>query len=89
MDVNWKLGQDQSTPPAWGATVHTGTWDTTRGGFNPRPPRGGRPGTDVGTKVANAVSIHAPRVGGDSASRIFLPIEILVSIHAPRVGGDR
>ena len=33
--------------------------------FNPRPPRGGRPGWITGTAAGLGISIHAPREGGD------------------------
>ena len=35
------------------------------GHFNPRPPRGGRRRADRGLEVFCAISIHAPREGGD------------------------
>ena len=79
-------------------------------GFNPRPPRGGRPstrrktqpptmfqstppawgatGADVVAGRGGAVSIHAPRVGGD-VNQFQARRAGVVSIHAPRVGGDR
>ena len=35
-----------------------------------------------------AISIHAPRVGGDGR-KAGVPVDAaLISIHAPRVGGD-
>ena len=33
--------------------------------FNPRPPRGGRPSVGIFGHVGLAISIHAPREGGD------------------------
>ena len=55
--------------------------------FNPRPPRGGRPGWITGTAAGLDISIHAPREGGDVVvSRLSQILEI--SIHAPREGGD-
>ncbi len=35
----------------------------------------------------SAISIHAPRVGGDSEIDVIL-MDQIISIHAPRVGGD-
>ena len=34
------------------------------------------------------VSIHAPRVGGDTGEIKIRLTAMVVSIHAPRVGGD-
>ena len=33
--------------------------------FNPRPPRGGRPGYQYEDLRLDVISIHAPREGGD------------------------
>ena len=77
----------QSTPPAWGATPASGNnalfwW------FQSTPPAWGATfWADVFERPFN-VSIHAPRVGGDS-SLSEAGGGTLVSIHAPRVGGDR
>ena len=35
-----------------------------------------------------AISIHAPREGGDLLPMMFLPLTG-ISIHAPREGGDK
>ena len=35
-----------------------------------------------------AISIHAPREGGDDDSGVVAAITNLISIHAPREGGD-
>ena len=60
----------QSTPPAWGATPTAGLQCRhAQYGFNPRPPRGGRPNAGDRAAAAAAVSIHAPRVGGDGTCR--------------------
>ena len=55
--------------------------------FNPRSPRGERPGAVVGIHAVVRISIHAPRVGSDScrSRRACIP---RISIHAPRVGSD-
>ena len=34
------------------------------------------------------ISIHAPREGGDSGTRIYTYDNTGISIHAPREGGD-
>ena len=58
----------QSTPPVWGATG-TSYFEFMRGGFQSTPPVWGA------TRVLSLrglfcdISIHAPRVGGDSESR--------------------
>ena len=79
----------QSTPPAWGATraLHDEVCEGIR--FNPRPPRGGRHADGHQYGYCDGVSIHAPRVGGDTGDALMpLPLSS-VSIHAPRVGGDK
>ena len=58
-------GKFQSTPPARGATFVYGCSAYFSGHFNPRPPRGGRPGWITGTASGLGISIHAPREGGD------------------------
>ena len=35
-----------------------------------------------------AISIHAPREGGDTDPEVILDIITHISIHAPREGGD-
>jgi len=55
----------QSTPPAWGATCHVPLAGSTSDCFNPRPPRGGDQ-SELNPETPDIVSIHAPRVGGDS-----------------------
>ena len=56
----------QSTPPAWGATQADRAQGFKGYCFNPRPPRGGRPEERRTREAEYAVSIHAPRVGGDA-----------------------
>ena len=55
----------QSTPPVRGATIQG--YDIYLSGphFNPRPPCGGRLKWQEAVNDANAISIHAPRAGGD------------------------
>ncbi len=77
----------QSTLPARGATV--AYYRNDKGGidFNPRSPRGERPGPQGGPGRPGSISIHAPREGSDSKSdgrADHRPI----SIHAPREGSD-
>ena len=55
--------------------------------FNPRPPRGGRPGA-VGLIPPSKISIHAPREGGDLMLHGRHALVLIISIHAPREGGD-
>ena len=56
--------------------------------FNPRPPRGGRPLGQVVQFPDFAISIHAPREGGDPQQFQQLQQQAKISIHAPREGGD-
>ena len=55
----------QSTPPARGATDGAICRRRSMGNFNPRPPRGGRPGDALHGVQPAVISIHAPREGGD------------------------
>ena len=55
----------QSTPPVWGATDAYLLIISKRGDFNPRPPCGGRQYLICFLSDCFAISIHAPRVGGD------------------------
>ena len=63
----------QSTPPARGATSGSGSVAPHSIGFNPRPPRGGRPEQAAVDARRAAVSIHAPRAGGDLSRRAGTP----------------
>ena len=56
--------------------------------FNPRPPRGGRRKTIARLEQTLAISIHAPREGGDHRHRLRGVLPGDISIHAPREGGD-
>ena len=56
----------QSTPPVWGATRDLGDGHVPVTYFNPRPPCGGRPTSAPAQEPEINISIHAPRVGGDS-----------------------
>ena len=61
----------QSTLPARGATVKTYVPQDSRHDFNPRSPRGERPGGSVPLLSRTAISIHAPREGSDSRGRAW------------------
>ena len=61
----WHCGRFQSTPPVRGATSLDAIARTTEGDFNPRPPCGGRHDRDRHSGSRDAISIHAPRAGGD------------------------
>ena len=76
----------QFTHPVWGATPDNRIFSY-EGEFQFTHPVWGA--TEEGTKDARglSVSIHAPRVGCDSALG-YQEIESRVSIHAPRVGCD-
>ena len=65
---------------------HTGPAPDTD--FNPRPPRGGRRGLSATNIRYTAISIHAPREGGDFQYFKRSCVKTDISIHAPRVGGD-
>ena len=64
----------QSTPPAWGATESVEIEVTFPQHFNPRPPHGGRLDRQVHRIRRRAISIHAPRMGGDRLTLIFAQI---------------
>ena len=73
----------------WGATPHlTGALRLQRN-FNPRTPCGVRPDHCGQNFHKWEISIHAPRVGCDSALRPGGCVMTAISIHAPRVGCDR
>ena len=77
----------QSTPPARGATLVLGWLWRDFEYFNPRPPRGGRP-LLCDSVFLHAISIHAPREGGDDQVGDNFN-QRFISIHAPREGGDK
>ena len=58
----------QSTLPAWGATRNESIRFAQKLHFNPRSPRGERPGFATPVALSPAISIHAPRVGSDTDS---------------------
>ena len=55
--------------------------------FNPRLPRGWRPGRRGHNREEDVISIHATRVGGDEVPEV-VKVQRGISIHASRVGGD-
>ena len=61
----------QSTPSARRATVTSATYNPFATDFNPRPPRGGRPGWRYAVFHLINISIHALREEGDSRPRIW------------------
>ena len=79
----------QSTPPAWGATASAPRFCSSDKRFNPRPPRGGRRATRLLALTVYAVSIHAPRVGGDHASICHTIMSRRFNPRPPRGGRRR
>ena len=57
-------------PPRGGRPSHSSTCRR-KINFNPRPPRGGRPAGEGVPGADQAISIHAPREGGDSKDAQF------------------
>jgi len=77
----------QSTLPVKGAT-RSGVGHTGEGVFQSTlPVKGATPATDD-PHYDDAVSIHAPREGSDTALADELNVVGFVSIHAPREGSD-
>ena len=54
--------------------------------FNPRPPRGGRPGGLVGGMLLLLISIHAPLAGGDPSRQQYLHGVLNFNPRPPRGG---
>ena len=78
----------QSTPPEWEATGSGSVPFLDVDHFNPRLPSGRRLGKSSCTWFLIDISIHASRVGGDTAIEIGRLPTGIISIHASRVGGD-
>ena len=77
----------QSTLPARGATFFPSGRYVIPPDFNPRSPRGERPGRQEPSSKNETISIHAPREGSDvEVSRECF--QKIISIHAPREGSD-
>ena len=77
----------QSTPPVWGATLYLSYVTVGYHLFQSTPPVWGATGHGLDPADVVAISIHAPRVGGDGRAGVALAAGA-ISIHAPRVGGD-
>ena len=77
----------QSTPPSREATNARPVMAARDGHFNPRLPRGRRPGQRGHAPVAQHISIHASLAGGDSIVALLLKLSV-ISIHASLAGGD-
>ena len=60
----------QSTRPAWGRDRQPHGTATERHDFNPRAPHGGATGLDGLLTRADAISIHAPRMGARRELRV-------------------
>ena len=54
--------------------------------FNPRPPRGGRPGAAFHSLDYIEISIHAPREGGDAPTTIWSSPSRYINPRPPRGG---
>ena len=77
----------QSTHPARGATPYWCVLARPAFHFNPRTPRGVRPGGGCGAHQDGGISIHAPREGCDDQN-LNGSSQCQISIHAPREGCD-
>ena len=77
----------QSTPPARGATGFAPVSGGRTRGFNPRPPRGERPGIVDNNYRGEMFQSTPPARGATWFSRSF-SYSPFVSIHAPREGSD-
>ena len=76
----------QSTPLVRGATCPAQRKRTSTNDFNPRPPCGGRLIVRLKLRVSPLISIHAPRVGGDSLP-VFWPFGCCGFQSTPPVWG--
>ncbi len=79
----------QSTPPARGATLAFLVSPISQRGFNPRPPRGGRPFFRTAETAGRKVSIHAPRAGGDFNDRFSQMVVNVFQSTPPARGATR
>ena len=78
----------QSTHPARGGTPYWCVLARPAFHFNPRTPRGVRPGGGCGAHQDGGISIHAPREGCDDQN-LNGSSQCQISIHAPREGCDQ
>ena len=79
----------QSTPPARGATKTHAAGPVLQLYFNPRPPRGGRLVAMAWTVRRKAISIHAPREGGDSSRLCQFYVDTAFQSTPPARGATR
>ena len=78
----------QSTCPARGTTNINILLIKQAGYFNPRAPRGARPGDATVDGSDTGISIHVPREGHDIAMNLLKEMIFNISIHVPREGHD-
>ena len=78
----------QSTPPARGATIYEVPIMLPDDLFQSTPPARGATETGGFSGQIVAISIHAPREGGDPINELSNVANRTISIHAPREGGD-
>ncbi len=69
-------------PPCGGRRLEMGRTELHNGNFNPRPPCGGRRGPRMGA-AEFAISIHAPRVGGDLPACFCMSLSCLFQSTPP------
>ena len=77
----------QSTPPARGATAYS-RYARLGAIFQSTPPARGATAAFRSFSSSSAISIHAPREGGDLGLEVRELALRQISIHAPREGGD-
>ena len=80
--------QFQSTLPARGATWYRGRDRMGKRGFQSTLPARGATDSVEHHRLADSISIHAPREGSDQGPALQGDPEA-ISIHAPREGSDR
>ena len=80
--------QFQSTLPARGATWYRGRDRMGKRGFQSTLPARGATDSVEHHRLADSISIHAPREGSDPADGLLHPRRPEISIHAPREGSD-
>ena len=77
-----------STPSARRATTANQRQESSYTNFYPRPPRGGRPLSELQNIMLRAISIHALREEGDLHAVFGPRFLVSISIHALREEGD-
>ena len=73
-------------PPCGGRRTEKGR-NGARVQFQSTPPVRGATAKACAGILRRAISIHAPRAGGDLIARSIAE-QFMISIHAPRAGGD-